>query len=393
MGDLKAYLNYIPANTTYKVFDIFYRTINETPLQISYINNTYGTGTLNLYSAWPLFVDSSAAGGDTSINQTAPNWIAQGNTNLANVYTTFWSKLSAATNGFTSTSKLKWEAANINSLPTYSNSTYMQEYNAQGYTGRFLIDTANGCVALPILNNAFVRSTSGNGDFDTSEIDTLQNITGTFDGNVDDGTSKKTGAFYDTNVGFYGANGGPGGGVIGFDASRIVRTSNETKPKNIHFCPYMQIANTITDLSVIDINAALIGYSVAPATIPQVAATTTSGNTLSLSGTVTPYNLYGGLTTAGNQNLATNGFQKLPGGLIIQWGTFVPLNGGRTSVISFPIPFPTNIFSLAFSQTTVVLIVDPSIIPGLVGTPSLINFSYRGATNQIDNVYYIAIGN
>lgn len=48
------------------------------------------------------------------------------------------------------------------------------------------------------------------------------NIEGTFDGNVDDGNSAKTGAFYNTGTGFVGSNGNDEarGGVIGFDAKR-----------------------------------------------------------------------------------------------------------------------------------------------------------------------------
>ena len=47
------------------------------------------------------------------------------------------------------------------------------------------------------------------------------NITGTFDGNVDDDNKGgKSGAFYTTGRPIYGANGDDMGGVIGFDASR-----------------------------------------------------------------------------------------------------------------------------------------------------------------------------
>jgi hypothetical protein len=48
----------------------------------------------------------------------------------------------------------------------------------------------------------------------------LPNITGTFDGNVNDGTTRKTGAFYTYNYNNSGADGGSGGGTVGFDASR-----------------------------------------------------------------------------------------------------------------------------------------------------------------------------
>ena len=46
-----------------------------------------------------------------------------------------------------------------------------------------------------------------------------------------------------------------------------------------------------------------------------------------------------------NQSLTANGFQRLPGGLIIQWGRALDSN----SNISFPITFPTACFSLVAS--------------------------------------------
>ena len=48
------------------------------------------------------------------------------------------------------------------------------------------------------------------------------NITGTFDGNIDDGQAGKTGAFYYTGTTYEGANGDTthSGGLVGFDASR-----------------------------------------------------------------------------------------------------------------------------------------------------------------------------
>ena len=50
-----------------------------------------------------------------------------------------------------------------------------------------------------------------------------------------------------------------------------------------------------------------------------------------------------------NQNLSSNGYQKLPGGLILQWGVATLPN--RTtyqsgSFINFPIAFPNQVFSI-----------------------------------------------
>ncbi|RLL33737.1 phage tail protein [Acinetobacter cumulans] len=63
--------------------------------------------------------------------------------------------------------------------------------------------------------------------------DAMRNITGTFEGNTDDGEAGKKGAFYNTGQGFLGANGAGWGGVIGFDASRVVPTANEVRVRSI----------------------------------------------------------------------------------------------------------------------------------------------------------------
>lgn len=50
-----------------------------------------------------------------------------------------------------------------------------------------------------------------------------------------------------------------------------------------------------------------------------------------------------GLSTAlqgANQSLSTNGYQKFPGGLIVQWGTSNVNYNQTGTVVSFPIPFP-----------------------------------------------------
>lgn len=58
-------------------------------------------------------------------------------------------------------------------------------------------------------------------------------------------------------------------------------------------------------------------------------------------------------TGTGKRSLAGSGYQKLPGGLIIQWGTIASTvaNGQRT--ITFPIAFPTGcLFAITCANTT-----------------------------------------
>lgn len=45
-----------------------------------------------------------------------------------------------------------------------------------------------------------------------------------------------------------------------------------------------------------------------------------------------------------NQSLATNGYQKLPSGLIIQWGASTPSGGNQS--ISLPISFPNSFLAV-----------------------------------------------
>ena len=72
----------------------------------------------------------------------------------------------------------------------------------------------------------------------------LPNIVGTFDGNVNDGTARKTGAFYTYNYNSYGADGDSGGGTVGFDASRsnsVYGRSNTVQPPAMKLLPCIHI--------------------------------------------------------------------------------------------------------------------------------------------------------
>lgn len=72
----------------------------------------------------------------------------------------------------------------------------------------------------------------------------LPNILGTFDGNVNDGTARKTGAFYTKDYLSYGADGDSGGGTVGFDASKsnaIYGRSTTVQPPAMKLLPCIHI--------------------------------------------------------------------------------------------------------------------------------------------------------
>jgi hypothetical protein len=87
----------------------------------------------------------------------------------------------------------------------------------------------------------------------------------------------------------------------------------------------------------------------------------------------------------GNQSLSTSGYQKLPGGLIIQWGQapFMP------STITFPIAFPTVCYAILAGSNSgsagslVYTGFPPFSLTGFTGSP----------TNVACQASWLAIGN
>jgi len=92
-----------------------------------------------------------------------------------------------------------------------------------------------------------------------------------------------------------------------------------------------------------------------------------------------------------NQSLSGNGYQKLPGGLIIQWGITgsVPIDGSLS--VTFPIAFPTACASVVAQQTLGVggtgVAVSGWSIPSRTSTGFQVN---NDAAGQV--FYWIAIG-
>ena len=88
--------------------------------------------------------------------------------------------------------------------------------------------------------------------------------------------------------------------------------------------------------------------------------------------------------TGANQNLTQNGYQKLPGGLIIQWG--FRATGSATGTITLPISFPNLFASVNGSDAT-----TGERQPLAVRVVNNSSFSYLwGSSDQ--EMYWMAIG-
>lgn len=97
-----------------------------------------------------------------------------------------------------------------------------------------------------------------------------------------------------------------------------------------------------------------------------------------------------------NQSLSSNGYQKLPGGLIIQWGEYTAtMVHGQTYTVAFPIAFPNNCLQVDTSLSNTVSTVTTVISsPMTAKTSSNFTFQYGAANGGGYNttIRYIAIG-
>lgn len=100
---------------------------------------------------------------------------------------------------------------------------------------------------------------------------------------------------------------------------------------------------------------------------------------------VTPLSL--GVAT---QSLAANGYQRLPGGLIIQWGQ-ATTGGGGSVTVNFPIVFPNALFSLSFAPFVNTAVFHSFQSPTATSF-FLQSWDTTGAAAPNATVRYIAIG-
>ena len=127
-----------------------------------------------------------------------------------------------------------WATTPTSTYANYIPFSYRNYYTVGDGESTFRIPDTNG-VQTGSIKSPFLRGDGkADGDIGFTYGDSIRNITGTFDGNTDDGNTGKRGAFYYTGEQFGGANGANSwSGLNGFDASRVVPTSNENTPASV----------------------------------------------------------------------------------------------------------------------------------------------------------------
>jgi hypothetical protein len=139
----------------------------------------------------------------------------------------------------------------------------------------------------------------------------------------------------------------------------------------------LAVADGGTGASTITANSVILGNG-ASALSGNLVAPSTSGNVLTSNGTT--------WTSAAlnfDKSLTSTGYQKIPGGLIIQWGTGTVNGGAKT----FQIPFPNAVFSCTVTGTGGSNL-DNVIISNL--NTSSVTVTQFGSSSH--TFYYIAIG-
>jgi len=101
--------------------------------------------------------------------------------------------------------------------------------------------------------------------------------------------------------------------------------------------------------------------------------------------------------TGANQSLTASGFQKLPGGLIIQWGITGLLDAGTSVTMTFAIAYPNSLLGIAIANAyaSAAATVDYSagVDANEVGMDPKAQFKIRnrGIVSQ-NGINYISIG-
>ena len=144
----------------------------------------------------------------------------------------------------------------------------------------------------------------------------------------------------------------------------------------------LAVADGGTGASTLSANAVLLGNGTSAL---QTVAPSTSGNVLTSNGTT-----WTSAPLSFDKSLTTNGYQKFPSGLIIQWGT---TNSLGSQNVTFPIAFTTTVFQI---QRTNVFQSgsggSESILSGITTTGFTISQKGFDTYTGAQTYYWFAIG-
>ena len=116
----------------------------------------------------------------------------------------------------------------------------------------------------------------------------------------------------------------------------------------------------------------------------------TNGQVLTYNGSTSTW-VASSLTTNGfTASLSSNGYQRLPSGIIMQWGRTASIGGDTTLVVTFPISFVSEVYSVVVTQNAGRQ--DGSSGAVSVNGISITSFSIQNGADNTGSFYWQAIG-
>ena len=92
----------------------------------------------------------------------------------------------------------------------------------------------------------------------------------------------------------------------------------------------------------------------------------------------------------GTLSNAANGYMKLPNGMILQWGTTASLTQDSSTVITYPIAFPTSVYNVQINNIKALTVSSSG--ENTVDTVGLSSFVLRKGSDGTSPFYWMAIG-
>ncbi|WP_243459129.1 phage tail protein [Pseudomonas fluorescens] len=269
-------------------------------------------------------------------------------------------------------------------------------------------DEGAGNFRLPESRGEFLRGWDHGRGIDADRVlgsyqfDALQNITGSM--TASNGTQLAGGAYGAFNIQSNGAVAMPGGGgttapiSMVFDASRVARTSTETRPRNlaVMWCikawnaPVNQGSIDVAALSDLAQQATELNQGTAKVATQAQADAGADDKTF-----VSPKKMRWGfsISVSGDMSGSYVVFPTWLGGLILQWGMTNAIASGANYLQAFPVAYPLvnpSVF-ITYPNTAVDAPVGSTYIGQIKGI-SKANVTIRNLGQASAQFYYFAVG-
>ena len=224
-----------------------------------------------------------------------------------------------------------------------------------------LIQKYGSISAVPKASDRFLRN-AGNGlQVGKTQEDAIRNITGKF-GPVDGG-GRHTGAFRQDESFGYGATMSESRWWVSFDASRVVPTAEENRPKSLVLKLCIKAINSFDGvqfwikshgsvINVGELDAGRLAQGLGQKA--DVVHTHNASQIVDFNNSVNQL-ISQFISREFTQSLAESGWYKFPGGLILQWGKFNKgwNNTSETQrLVTFPISFPRMALFVGLTEFT-----------------------------------------